>query len=229
MVPPRFAALVALAVALAVAVIAVDTHPADAYVVRSGDTLWSLSKRTGVPVDQIAARNHIRNPDRIYAGQNLDLNSPAPPPAAPPAGAPAAPPNPLTHAQARAILVAAAQQQRVDPALVLAVSYWESGWNQAMVSPAGAIGLMQVTPGTGSWAAQYLLHRRVDLHRPEDNAAVGAALLRRYLDQFRDERLALAAYYQGATATQKYGIYPSSQRYITGILALRDLARAGKL
>jgi soluble lytic murein transglycosylase-like protein len=177
-------------------------------------------------VQELAARNHITNPDRIYAGQNIDLNPPAPPPAP---AQPAAPPNPLTREQARGILVAAAAQQHVDPALVLALAYWESGWNQAEVSPAGAVGLMQVTPGTAAWAGPALLHRRVDVHRSEDNAAVGAALLRRYLAEFRDERLALAAYYQGAAATHKHGVYPSSERYITGILALRDRARAGKL
>jgi soluble lytic murein transglycosylase-like protein len=225
----RTAALACLSVGLAAAVVLADGHPADAYVVRGGDTLWGLSKRSGMSVQEIAARNHISNPDRIYAGQNLDLNPPAPPP--PPArpAAQAAPPNPLTPQQARAILVAAARQQRVDPSLVLALAYWESGWNPAEVSSAGAVGMMQVTPGTAAWAGPALLHRRVDIHSPQDNAAVGAALLRHYLDQFHDEHLALAAYYQGATAVQKHGIYPSSQRYVTGILALRDRARAGAL
>ena len=228
MVPARTAVLVCLALGLATAVVIVDEHPANAYVVRSGDTLWGLSRRTGVSVQELAARNHITNPDRIYAGQNIDVTPPTPPPAPAPAQ-PAPPPNPLTREQARRILVAAAAQQQVDPALVLGLAYWESGWNQAEVSPAGAVGLMQVTPDTAAWAGPALLHRRVDIHRAEDNAAVGAALLKRYLAEFHDERLALAAYYQGAAATHKHGIYPSSQRYITGILTLRDRARAGQL
>lgn len=227
MVPARTAALALTAVALAIAVVVVDGEPANAYVVRRGDTLWELSRRTGVSIQELAGRNHISNPDRIYAGQNLDLGPPPPPPTSAPAPAP--PPNPLTREQARSILVTAARQQKVDPALVLALAYWESGWNQAEVSPSGAVGLMQVTPATANWAGPTLLHRKVDVRSPQDNAAVGAALLRRYLDQFRDERLALAAYYQGATATQKHGVYPSSERYITGILALRDRARAGAL
>ena len=228
MVPARTAALICLSVGLAAAVAVVDGHPADAYVVRSGDTLWSLSRRSGVSVQELAARNRLSDPDRIYAGQNLDLSGPAPAPP-PPAAGHVAPPNPLSREQARAILVAAARQQRVDPALVLALAYWESGWNPAEVSSAGAVGMMQVTPGTANWAGPALLHRKVDIRRPEDNAAVGAALLRRYLDEFHSERLALAAYYQGATATHQKGVYPSSERYITGILALRDRARAGGL
>ena len=228
MVPARTAALASLAAGLAVAVAILDEQPANAYMVRSGDTLWELSRRSGISIQELAARNHITNPDRIYAGQTLDLAPPAPPP--PPAPGPAAaPPNPLTREQARGILVAAAEQQHVDPALVLGLAYWESGWNQAEVSSAGAVGLMQVTPGTAAWAGPALLHRRVDLRRAEDNAAVGAALLRRYLGEFHDERLALAAYYQGAGATHKHGIYPSSEHYITGILALRDRARSGAL
>lgn len=231
MVPARTAALICLSVAFAAAIAVADDHPASAYVVRRGDTLWTLARRSGLSVQQLAERNHISNPDRIYAGQDIDLSSAPPPPPPPPAapGPPAPPPNPLSRQQARAILVGAAQGQHVDPALVLAVAEWESGWNAAEVSPAGAVGMMQVTPGTAAWAGPALLHRRVDVHRPEDNAAVGAALLRRYLDEFHDERKALAAYYQGSAAVHKHGIYPSSQGYITGILALRDRARAGQL
>jgi len=205
-------------VLLAAAVFLLDRNGALAYQVQPGDTLWAISRRTGISIADLAARNHIRNPDRIYAGQQLDVTPPAP-----------APPAEPDRAAARALLVNAARQHGVDPALVLAVAYWESGWNQSEVSPAGAVGLMQVTPGTARWAGPALLHRPVDVHRADDNAALGAALLRRYLDEFHDEKLALAAYYQGEMAVRRHGIYPSSHRYIDGILALRDRVRAGKL
>jgi soluble lytic murein transglycosylase-like protein len=88
---------------------------------------------------------------------------------------------------------------------------------------------MQVLPATADWAGPSLLGRRIDLRNPDDNADVGAALLRHYLDEFNDPKLALAAYYQGAAATAKDGIYPSSQHYVDGIWALRNRFNAGQM
>jgi soluble lytic murein transglycosylase-like protein len=135
-------------------------------------------------------------------------------------------PGPLTPAQARAILVRAARHHHLNPNFVLAVSYWESGWKQAARSHTGAIGLMQVEPYTAAWAGPALLHRRVDLSNPVDNAELGAALLRSYLDQLHDPKLALAAYYQGLSGVRRHGIYPSSRTYVNGIWALRNRFQA---
>ena len=111
---------------------------------------------------------------------------------------------------------------RSNPNLILAVAYWESGDDQTQVSSAGAIGLMQVMPATAQWAGPALLGRPVDIRVARDNARLGTALLRRYLDEFGDPRLALAAYYQGERATQLHGVYPSSRQYVDGIWALRN-------
>src|SRR5437899_12206234 len=118
--------------------------------------------------------------------------------------------NSLTSPQARAILIRAARRHGLNPNFVLAVSYWESGWNQAARSRTGAIGLLQVEPYTAVWAGPALLHRRVDLNNPVDNAELGAALLRSYLDQLHNPKLALAAYYQGLTGVRRPGLYPRS-------------------
>jgi soluble lytic murein transglycosylase-like protein len=136
---------------------------------------------------------------------------------------------PLTPAQARAILVRAARHHNLNPNFVLAVSYWESGWKQAARSRTGAIGLMQVEPYTAVWAGSALLHRRVDLNNPVDNAELGAALLRSYLDQLHDPKLTLAAYYQGLTGVRQHGIYPSSRTYVDGIWKLRNRFQAAHL
>ncbi|HET9849962.1 MAG TPA: transglycosylase SLT domain-containing protein [Candidatus Dormibacteraeota bacterium] len=137
----------------------------------------------------------------------------------------------ITRAQARAILISAARHHAVNPNFVLAVSYWESGWNQAARSRTGAVGLMQIEPYTAAWAGPALLHRPVNLANPIDNAELGAALLRSYLDQLHDPRLVLAAYYQGLGAVRRYGIYPSSRTYVDGIWKLRNqfqIARLGR-
>jgi soluble lytic murein transglycosylase-like protein len=141
----------------------------------------------------------------------------------------AAAPAPLTAAQARAILVRAARHHALNPNFVLAVSYWESGWKQAARSRTGAVGLMQVEPYTAVWAGPALLHRPVDLNNPVDNAELGAALLRSYLDQLHDPKLALAAYYQGLTGVKRYGIYPSSRTYVNGIWKIRNQFQAARL
>jgi len=112
---------------------------------------------------------------------------------------------------------------------VLAVSYWESGWNQAARSYTGAVGLMQVEPYTAAWAGPALLHRRVNLNNPVDNAELGAALLRSYLDRLHNPKLALAAYYQGLSGVLRHGIYPSSRTYVNGIWRLRNRFQASHL
>src|SRR5438445_13759273 len=135
----------------------------------------------------------------------------------------------LSPAQARAILTRAAHHHRLNPNFVLAVSYWESGWNQAARSRTGAVGLMQVEPYTAAWAGPALLHRRVNLNNPVDNAELGAALLRTYLDQLHDPKLTLAAYYQGLGGVRRYGIYPSSRSYVDGIWKLRNQFQRARL
>ena len=44
------------------------------------------------------------------------------------------------------MIVRIARQQGVDTRLALAIAYQESGWNQRAVSPANAVGVMQVIP-----------------------------------------------------------------------------------
>jgi soluble lytic murein transglycosylase-like protein len=136
---------------------------------------------------------------------------------------------PLSAAQARAILIRAARHHNLNPNFVLAVSYWESGWKQSALSRTGAVGLMQVEPYTAAWAGPSLLHRAVNLNNPVDNAELGAALLRSYLDQLHDPRLVLAAYYQGLAGVRHHGIYPSSQTYVNGIWRLRNQFQATHL
>jgi soluble lytic murein transglycosylase-like protein len=62
----------------------------------------------------------------------------------------------------------------------------------------------------------------VNLNNAVDNAELGTALLRSYLDQLHDPKLTLAAYYQGMAAVRRYGIYPSSHSYVDGIWKLRN-------
>jgi len=118
------------------------------------------------------------------------------------------------------ILVEAAARHQVDPKLVLALSYWESGWDQSRLSETGAVGLMQVQPETAKEAGPALLGHEVDLDDPYDNADVGVAILRQELDAVNGPANGLAAYYQGPTSLKADGMFPDTQQYVEGILDL---------
>ena len=126
------------------------------------------------------------------------------------------------------ILASAAQQEGLDPNLLLALSFWESSWRQSAVSNQGAIGLLQVMPRTAALAGPQLLGRAVDLGNAQDNALMGAALLKDLLSRY-DERTALAAYYQGEPAL--FGGYAAwdTWSYADGIIALQRQIAGGKL
>jgi len=121
------------------------------------------------------------------------------------------------------ILKEAAIRHHLDPRLVLALSYWESGWDQSRVSATGAVGLMQVEPYAAETAGPQLLGRPVDITDPYDNADVGAAIFKEDLDNSGDVSTALASYYQGPASLAQNGMLPDTQQYVQGIL---DLARS---
>lgn len=130
------------------------------------------------------------------------------------------PDHPYSRALVHKILVEAAARHQVDPKLVLALSWWESGWDQSRVSDTGAVGLMQVEPPSAREAGPALLGREVNIDDPYDNADVGVAILREDLDAFGSPEKALAAYYQGPTSLRADGMYPDTLQYVQGILDL---------
>jgi soluble lytic murein transglycosylase-like protein len=113
------------------------------------------------------------------------------------------------------IVHAAANQYGISPSLVDAVMWQESRYNPDAVSSAGAIGLMQLMPGT----ARYL---GVNPRDPWQNVFGGAAYLRMQLDKFGNVvPLALAAYNAGPGAVLKHrGIppYRETQNYVNVIM-----------
>lgn len=105
----------------------------------------------------------------------------------------------------------------VDAELVKAVIQVESNYNHRAVSRKGAMGLMQLMPGT---ANRYGVKQAFD---PKQNVEGGVRYLRDLLELFRDTKLALAAYNAGEGAVQRYnGIpkYTETQNYVRKVLAL---------
>jgi len=95
----------------------------------------------------------------------------------------------------------------VPPSLALAVAQTESGFNQSAVSPKGAIGVMQLMPGTASDLG-------VDPHDLTQNVQGGLSYLSKLYNQFGDWDTALAAYNAGP------GNIPAGAGYAQKVLAL---------
>ena len=121
----------------------------------------------------------------------------------------------------------AARQYSVDPALVRAVIHAESGFNPRARSPKGAMGLMQLMPGTARMLGVN------DPHLPGSNIAGGARYLATLLGRFKnDVSLATAAYNAGPEAVQRHaGIppYPETQVYVQRVKILYQRYRSQPL
>jgi len=113
------------------------------------------------------------------------------------------------------LLIQAAIQQGLEPEFVRSVARIESNLRQDVVSNKGAIGLMQLMPGTASLLG-------VDAHDAEGNVLGGAKFLRELLLKYNgDPALALAAYNAGPGAVQRYnGVPPylETHKYIIRVL-----------
>lgn len=112
-----------------------------------------------------------------------------------------------------ALVTAAAVRFKVRPALARAVAWVESRGNQAAVSPAGAIGVMQLMPAT----ARGLGVDPTNLHQ---NIEGGVRLLASHLRDFSEE-LALAAYNGGTVQLYKDPSQwpPETRAYVPAVMA----------
>ena len=127
-----------------------------------------------------------------------------------------------------------ARNYRLDPALLAAVIYQESKFRPSVKSKSGAIGLMQLLPGTAEGIAIHTggsRFRVADLYDPEINVRYGAWYLRHLLDKYRDERTALAAYNAGQDNVDRWrrdggGIrFAETRSYVERVEKLKGIYR----
>jgi soluble lytic murein transglycosylase len=138
----------------------------------------------------------------------------------------------------RALVEEQAWQRGVEPDWVLAVIRQESVFARTLASHAGAIGLMQLLPGTAREVAQMLdldPPSRWDLLDPSINITLGSAYLTRMRDRFGHVALATAAYNAGPARVARWVPdacleadlwilsipFPETRRYVERVLAYR--------
>jgi soluble lytic murein transglycosylase-like protein len=186
------------------------------YRLRSGDTLGAIAARHGTTVGALAALNGIADPNRVAAGRVLRV------PASSGGGRPVGMASIIPGGpEVGAMITRAAYRHGVDPALARAVAWQESRWSQTALSHVGAIGVMQLMPGTARWFGPAVLGRRINPHHIGDNVEGGVAYIGWLLRQTRNERLAVGSYYQGLGATRTRGFYEDTKDYVASVMSFR--------
>jgi peptidoglycan hydrolase-like protein with peptidoglycan-binding domain len=185
--------------------------------VRPGETLTGIAARYHTSVRAIARANRLDLSRFLLAGARLKI------PAARTVTAGAT--TSLVIRQPAHVGRAIEQWSRhysVDPRLVRAIGWMESGYNNGLTSSYGAAGIMQVTAETWSYVETFLIGQAVQ-HDASGNVRVGTAYLAQLLKEFRgDERLALAAYAQGPYSVRKRGLLKETKLYVANVLALKQ-------
>lgn len=129
--------------------------------------------------------------------------------------------DPMPAAEVNALVEENAKRESLDPELLREVMRKESAFRPCAVSRAGAMGLMQLMPGT---AGQYNV---TDAFDPKQNAAAGARFLKVLLDRYGgDTALALGAYNSGPGRVDEAGTVPpfaETQQYVGSILRALNL------
>ncbi|MDO5724315.1 MAG: LysM peptidoglycan-binding domain-containing protein [Flaviflexus sp.] len=220
--------------------------PARSYTVKAGDTLGRIAASHGVSVSSIVSASGLKNPNVIYPGQKLVIGAPGTKVDAPQAPAPGTTGNLVpdtflhykypeatvrsanenkaylnsiqvpTKAQIQAEVRQVATQYGVDPALALAHAFRESGFDARAVSPANAIGTMQVIPSSGEWASQ-LVGRKLNLLNPHDNIVAGVVIIRQLQASASSLDEGIAGYYQGLGSVRSRGMFSDTKFYVSKV------------
>jgi peptidoglycan hydrolase-like protein with peptidoglycan-binding domain len=181
--------------------------PTRTHLVRSGDTLTGLAASYGTTVAALERANHLRPGAFLLIGTRLRI----------PTGT-----GPVGHAEVRGSLDRWAVHYGVDPHLARALAWMESGFQPTIRSPIGAWGVMQVTPATWDYAQSVLIGMRIP-RTADGNVRIGVAYLHHLLHSFGgDERLALAAYYQGPASVRKRGLLRETKAFVADVQALKQ-------
>ena len=137
-------------------------------------------------------------------------------------------------------ILSSAEEFRLDPYLVCGVIFTESAFRQNAKSGVGALGLMQLMPATGLEEAELLGIEGVTEQRltePALNIRLGCNYLRKLLDEFGTESVALAAYNAGPGRVRQwlkeygkkedgsilYIPYPETSKYVSRVQSAKGV------
>jgi peptidoglycan hydrolase-like protein with peptidoglycan-binding domain len=108
----------------------------------------------------------------------------------------------------------------VDPHLVRGLAWQESGYQPQVVSPQGAVGVMQVTPSAWSFVEVFVIGHPV-APTVDGNIQVGVAYLHYLQELFGGDNVrAVAAYLQGPASVKSNGVSDATRLYVNNVLAL---------
>ena len=210
---------------------------ATTYTVKAGDTLTRIGRQHNVSIGRLVSANNLTG-SMIRVGQRLTIPAPT-------SSGDDLIPNTFLHYTYSDDVVAAANENKrtllamnvpsrsemeqivrqtardmgVDPALALAIAHQESGFDARAVSPANAVGTMQVIPSSGLWAND-MVGRNLNLLDPRDNVVAGVAILRALQRTSDDLPTAIASYYQGQGSVRNNGMYSDTRRYVASVQTL---------
>jgi peptidoglycan hydrolase-like protein with peptidoglycan-binding domain len=182
---------------------------AGTHVVRPGESFFAIAQRYHVSPWTLARTNGLRLDGVLLEGLRLRL----------PSGASTAA-LPEDRAAVRASIDRWSAHYGVDATLARALAWMESGFQNHVVSSVGAVGVMQLLPGTWEWVETFLIGHSVP-RTADGNVRIGVRFLRWQLDQFRgDVKLALAGWYQGARAVRERGLFDDTKQFVSVVQAL---------
>lgn len=181
------------------------------YIVRPGDTLTAIAAKHRTTVPALASANNLESVNLVVEGAKLRL------PIGVESGQAA---QQLSRSTVRAHIDRWAAHYGIPVSLARALAWQESGFQTNVTSSAGAWGPMQVIPDTWTFVETVLLGRTVP-KTSEGGVEVGMALLNHLLKRFDgDQRLALAAWYQGEQAVRERGFFDETKVFVANVLAL---------
>jgi hypothetical protein len=224
-----------------------SSSSSDVYTVQAGDSLWAIATSRGITVAQLASANRMNPNDILLIGRRLVIpgQSAASTPSQPVVVAAAPNRNPVSfcatfrpsggswgrlpaglagssrYYQLRPIFQEWSNYYDISLPLLEAVAWQESGWQQGVVSPTGAIGVGQVEPYTATFITTNLVGHPLNIHSAADNIHMSAAFLNYLAEIEGNNRCAtIAAYYEGPLNLQTRGVLPSAQQYVADVEAL---------
>jgi soluble lytic murein transglycosylase-like protein len=186
------------------------TFAADHAVLKTGFRLSAdrIEKREGIYYLHSSGGVSQLNEDQVESIERDDYI--APPPAKPtPATLAVVAKAEKPRLTVQEMVTQAALNNGLPPAIVHSVARAESAYQTNAISPKGAIGVMQLMPGTAA-------SLKADPNDPEQNIEAGARYLRELLERYDGDSVkALAAYNAGPGAVDRYNGVPPYRETIT--------------